>query len=379
VTAQTDHASTREFATITDAAVADLRAMIGEPIRSDRPHIGVLTPDAIRHYAFGIGDRNPLWVDEDYARRHGRPQGAPPSVLLAMDKVFGGYVTGLPGIHAMWAGAEFRFERPLRVGDRLVGSATLKELRERPSRFAGRSFQQTYQVPFHDEHGELVATGESYCFRTERDTARERGKYAEIRVTWTPEQIEEIAGRYREEEARRRGARPRYVDEVHVGDEVPRITKGPYTATTAIAFLLGWGGLYVRAHGDAFGLFDRHPALGIPNEWGVPEPPERVHWDPDLAQRVGVPGAYDYGPERASWMGHLVTDWMGDDGFLRRLSVQIRRHNVIGELVTCTGSVKAVDPATGVVELELAAANQDGHESARGSAEVVLPIRDGTR
>jgi hypothetical protein len=34
-----------------------------------------------------------------------------------------------------------------------------------------------------------------------------------------------------------------------------------------------------------------------------------------------------------------------------------------------------VDAATGVVELDLAAVNQDGHESARGTAEVVLPRR----
>jgi acyl dehydratase len=361
----------REFRSISDDEVEALRAMIGQPIRSDRPHIAELTPDAIRHYAYGIGDRNPLWVDESYADT----QLAPPSALLAMDKVFSGYVTGLPGIHAMWAGADFTFERPLRVGDRLTGSATLIELRERPSKFAGRSFQQIYRVPFHDPSGELVATGDSYCFRTERDTARERGKYEEIRVTWTPEQIADIAQRYRAEEARRRGAMPRYVDEVSVGDVVPAITKGPYTATTAIAYLLGWGGLYVRAHGDAFNLFDRHPALGIPNEWGVPEPPERVHWDPDLARRVGVPGAYDYGPERASWMGHVVTDWMGDAGFLRRLSVQVRRHNVLGELVTLAGTVQAVDAESGTVSLGLHAENQDGHESARGSAEVILPVR----
>jgi acyl dehydratase len=100
-----------------------------------------------------------------------------------------------------------------------------------------------------------------------------------------------------------------------------------------------------------------------------------VHWDPILAARVGVPGAYDYGPERCSWMSHVATDWMGDDGFLRRINVQVRRHNLIGELVTLGGSVRSVDAATGVVELELIATNQDGHESARGTAEVVLPRR----
>lgn len=368
----------RDFPQIDDVEVAALRSMIGRPIRSDRPHITTLTSDAVRHYAYGIGDRNPLWSDPDHVARRGGAQLAPPTALLAMDKVFSGYVTGLPGIHAMYAGATFDFERPLCVGDTLTGDARLVELIERSSRFAGRSFQQIYRVPFHDTDGNLVCTGHSYCFRLERDAARERGKYKPINVVWTTEQIDEIAQRYADEEARRRGATPRYVEDVTPGEAVPPITKGPYTATTAIAFLLGWGGLYVRAHGDAFDLFGRHPALGIPNEWGIPEPPERVHWDPDLARRVGVPGAYDYGPERVSWMGHVVTDWMGDDGFLKHLDVQVRRHNVIGELVTCDGTVTSADPATGLVELTLRAVNQDGEESARGTARVVLPRRTQT-
>ena len=365
----------RDFPALTDEAVDALRAKIGEPVRRGRSYVTELNADAIRAYAFGIGDRNPLWTDPSHAPG-GEPM-APPSILFATDRILSGYVMGLPGIHAMFAGADLRFERPLVAGDRLTPTARLKELIERPSKFAGRSFQQIYEVEFRDPAGDLVAVGDSYCFRTERDTARDRGKYEEIRVEWTPEQIAEIAERYRSEEARRRGSDPRYVEDVSAGDAVPPVTKGPYTATTAIAFLLGWGGLYVRGHGDAFDLFDRHPALGIPNEHGVPEPPERVHWDPDLARRVGVPGAYDYGPERVSWMGHVVTDWMGDAGFLRRLNVEVRRHNVLGELVTCAGKVRSVDPATGVVELDLMATNQDEHESARGSAEVVLPRRAG--
>jgi acyl dehydratase len=364
---------TTEFATITTEAVTDLRNRIGEPVRRGRVYVTELTADAIRAYAYGIGDRNPLWCEPSYAAPRGRL--APPSILFATDRILSGYVMGLPGIHAMFSGADLRYERRLRQGDRLTGTARLKDLIERPSRFAGRSFQQVYEVEFHDQDGALVAVGDSSCFRVARDAARDAGKYEPIRLQWSPEEVAEIARRYRDEEARRRGAEPRYVEDVRVGDPVPAITKGPYTATTAVAFLLGWGGLYVRAHGDAFALYEQHPALAIPNEWGVPEPPERVHWDPDLAGRVGVPGAYDYGPERCSWMSHLVTDWMGDDGFARRVTVEVRRHNVLGELVTCDGTVRSVDVGTGLVELELRAVNQDGHESARGSAEVVLPHR----
>ena len=55
----------------------------------------------------------------------------------------------------------------------------------------------------------------------------------------------------------------------------------------------------------------------IPNEQGVPEPPQRVHWDNAFTQRLlGLPGAYDLGPERCSWLIQGVTDWMGDDGLL---------------------------------------------------------------
>jgi acyl dehydratase len=275
----------------------------------------------------------------------------------------------------MFAGSDFHFERAPRVGDKVRAVARLKDLVERSSRFAGRSIQQIYEVEFFDQNDDLLATVESYCFRTARDAARVRAKYQINEVHWSPADIDDIRLKYRAQESRRRGADVRYVEDVAIGDVIPAVIKGPYAATTAIAYLLGWGGLYVRAHGDAFDLFERHPALAIPNEWGVPEPPERVHWDPDLARRVGVPGAYDYGPERVSWMGHVVTDWMGDAGFMRRLKVEVRRHNLIGELVTCEGTVDQVDAGSGQVHLRLRAHNQDGEESARGEAEIVLPSR----
>jgi hypothetical protein len=155
------------------------------------------------------------------------------------------------------------------------------------------------------------------------------------------------------------------------------VCKGPLTVTSVIAFVQGWGSLYVRAHGLAFDLFDRHPALGIPNDFGSPEPPERVHWDEPFARAVGVPGAYDYGPERVAWLGHLATNWMGDHGELRRLNSQVRRHNLIGDTTFCRGVVrgKREDGAQGLVELELQAVNQRGEVTASGSAEVSLPRR----
>lgn len=67
---------------------------------------------------------------------------------------------------------------------------------------------------------------------------------------------------------------------------------------------------------------------------------------------------------------------MGDDGFLRRLNIQVRRHNLVGDTVWITGKVVGLDAegaGSGVVQCEIEGRNQDGHLSASGTAEVVLP------
>ena len=92
---------------------------------------------------------------------------------------------------------------------------------------------------------------------------------------------------------------------------------------------------------------------------------------------MGVPAPYDYGPERVAWLGHLVTNWMGDAGALTRLSVEVRRHNLLGDTTWCRGRVArtALVDGRGEVTLELHAVNQRSETIARGLAVVVLPRR----
>ena len=355
------------FPTISDEALGALRALVGKEIRRPEPYVEVATRDAIRHWAHGIGDRNPLWA---------AARLAPPTILFAMDRIVSGYVTGLPGIHAMYAGTDFRWRRAVREGDRVLGRSVLLDLEEKASTFARRAIRQTYRTTFVDDAEAIVCEADSWCFRTERDTARELQKYRALEPhRYAPEEIERIRRAYAGEAIR--GAAPRYWEDVTVGEPLPEVVKGPLTVTSVIAFVQGWGSLYVRAHGLAFDLFERHPALGIPNEFGVPEPPERVHWDADLARAVGVPAPYDYGPERVAWLGHLVTNWMGDAGTLARLNVQVRRHNLIGDTTWCRGRVaaKTVLEARGEVTLDLVAVNQRDETIAQGQAVVVLPRR----
>jgi acyl dehydratase len=374
------------FAVITDAALDSLRRLIGVPIVDTlEPWCHEATRDNIRHYAHGIGDDNPLWCDPDYAAAG--PHGtivAPPSFVFAMNRVLSGYVGGLPGIHAMWAGADLRWHRPIPRNTEVRSVAHLADLVEHETRFAGRAIQQIYHVDFHDAAtDELLCDGESWCFRTERDTARELGtKYEQAKarpqMEYTADDIQAIFDLYETEE--RRGSEPRHVEDVAVGDKLPLMVKGPMTVTGFIAFAQGWGGLYIRANRLAWQQLRKHPGLGITNAFGIPDVPERVHWESDLAAEVGTPAAYDYGPERCSWLTHHLTDWMGDHGRLVAHKNQIRHHNVIGDWIKITGRVTAVgtdDEGHPTVEVAQEAHNQHGDLSATGTGVIRLPSRHG--
>jgi acyl dehydratase len=368
------------FPKITDRGLDDLRKRIGVKIAETlEPWCHEASRDGIRHYAHGIGDDNPLWCDPDYAART-KWGGiiAPPSFLFATSRIISGYVGGLPGVHAMWAGAEWSWFLPVRRNDAVTTEAWLKDLVEHDTKFAGRAIQQIYHVDFYNQSGAMVASADSWCFRTDRDAAREQGTKYQAVKSKPPKRYSdaELAAHfqlYADEEVR--GARARHWSDVREGQRLPTMAKGPMTVTGFIAYAQGWGGLYIRANKLAWKQVDRHPGLGIKNRFGIPDCPERVHWENEFATMVGAPGAYDYGPERCSWLTHHLTNWMGDDGFLRSAHCKIRRHNPEGDLLRIDGTVvrKFEEDGRHLVEIAQEARNQDGELSVVGGGVVELP------
>jgi hypothetical protein len=290
-------------------------------------------------------------------------------------RIVSGYVGGIPGVQAMWAGADWAWHKPVFRNQEIATEAWLKDLIEHDTKFADRAIQQIYHVYFFNPDGDLVAEADSWCFRTDRNLAREQGtKYTEVRAR--PQRIytrDDLQRLYKHYEAKQiRGSTPRYWEDVAVGDVVPTMAKGPMTITGFIAFAQGWGGL-ISAPTSWLGV----RSVIIPASGS--DCPERVHWEPEFALMVGAPGAYDYGPERCSWLTHHLTNWMGDDGFLRRASCKIRRHNPEGDLLFIDGTVIRTFQEEGrhLVEIERYAHNQDGELSVLGSAIVELPSRSG--
>src|SRR5262249_27859212 len=218
----------REFVGITDQALDALRQRLGQRIEHTlEPWCYEATRDNIRHYAQGIGDDNPLWCDPAYGKttRYGDII-ALPSFLFACSRIVSGYVGGLPGVHAMFAGCDFTWYKPIHRNAQITTSAYLKDLIEHETRFAGRAIQQIYHVDFNDETGDRLARADTWCFRTDRDLAREAGtKYQEVKrqppKVYTQDELAHIYAHYEHETIR--GQEPRYWEDVAVGTALPTL------------------------------------------------------------------------------------------------------------------------------------------------------------
>jgi acyl dehydratase len=365
---------------ITDEGVAKLRARIGQGFPGRRPWRTEVTRDAIYHLAYAIGDLSPLYLDEEYARKtRWGTLLAPPIIVQSMDTLravgHSGLPEGLPGVHSIWTGSRYEWTRPIRLGDRLRADCYLKSLDEKASTFGGgRALYQTYEAVYHDQDGAYVGVRNDTWIRIERAATRERKKYGDTPLaSWTREQIAALQDEYR----RQARTVERYWDDVQPGDTFGPLLKGPLTPTAEIAFE-SFFGIYLVGNVVAARLYDKHPALMIPNEQGVPEPPQRVHWDNAFTQRLlGLPGAYDLGPERCAWLIQGMTDWMGDDGMLTAIDARYHKFNFMGDVSRVRGRVveKLERDGRALVRCALECVNHRDEVTATATAEAELPRR----
>ena len=103
------------------------------------------------------------------------------------------------------------------------------------------------------------------------------------------------------------------------------------------------------------------------------------HYDWNLCKSRGLPAPFDVGCFRACAASHLLSNWMGDDGFIRRVYVQFRKPNFYGDTTFMDAEVvrtyrdKVGDEEYGAVDLRIMGMNQIGETSAPGTATVYLP------
>lgn len=351
-------------------------------------HLTRVTPDAMRNFARSYGDDNPLFNSETYGKRtRWGAQIAPPMIPIGLNRPLYGDRLDPPvkrpsfrGIHVFVSGSTWDWYRPLYDGDELFSFGGTESVVEKQSEFAERSVLVTYLSVKMNQRAEIVATSRTLAIHTERKTARDKGKYADIEpAAYTDEDLAALDAIYAAEQAR--GSEPRWWEDVEVGEQLRPMAKGPLTTTDMIVFHAGGYGFVPYAPCSnrlAHQNRQRIAPFYVKNEHGIPDVAQRVHWDSAWAQAIGNPMAYDYGVMRDCHLSHFVTDWMGDDAWLVRQSSQIRKFNYVGDSHVITGEVvaKRRDEHGCVVDIEMRGTNQRGDVTCPGTATVALPSRE---
>ena len=330
--------------------------------------------DNIRRYGDGAGDYNPLYRDVGYAKgsRFGDIT-APPTFLYSVTL---GVIAGETGaidrrrvstryLPVNYAGAEIEFIRPIWRDDTITAVETVGETQRKTSKRIGPINFNTGHVVFTNSRREIVATIDTLM-------ARYQNTGGMLEYDRTPKSEGEQSSRLVIEpadplvwERTRRGGDTLFWEDVVEGEAIPTLKKGTYSVTELFLFTHGvlGTGRSTRSALDSEGSAD----LGGGGRF-----------DEEHAQkRRNMPGQFDFGPQRVCWLSQAVSDWMGDDGTLKKLSASIRHPNVVGDTNTIHGSVtrKFRSDGQNLVEVSVENVNQSGLPTAFGTAIVELPAR----
>ncbi len=339
------------------------------------------TADTIRHYVDGIGDTNPLFRDDTYAAKTKYGKIVAPGTFLYTHQ-WTATGSGLTGIHGWYSGGDWQWYKPVYAGTKLASVAIIRDMAVKEGRMAGRGniyIDYGDIVYLNAETQEILGKELYHIVWAERSAAggakknRGRPKANYSRQDWI-----RILESYAREEVR--GANPRYWEDVKEGDIIGPLIKGPLSVRDELVFLMGAGSPYLKAHKIEFNYEARHTNfLEHVEETGEDDVPELVHYLDHFARAIGVERAYDYGNQRMSWMCNLFTNWLGDDGFLWKMSGDERVFNMMGDTTILEGKVtkKYIEGKKYCIDIEAWAKNQRGETTMPPNrSTVLLPSRE---
>ncbi|MGH7775291.1 MAG: FAS1-like dehydratase domain-containing protein [Candidatus Binatia bacterium] len=357
-----------------DEFVARTRELTGKEVRERESWNTEASADAIRHFAYGTDDNNPLWLDPEYAgkSRYGKLVAPPAFLTSVLYPILHGAPLDAP-LSSLIGGVEYEWYLPIFVGDKLRATTVQKDTYEKKGASEKRLIFVISECTYWNQNDAVVAKATGTMIRTTQvgtELLFERPIYR-----YSDKELEGLDKALKAE--KRTSYQTRYWEEVVVGQDIPPIVRGPLTIGDMVCWNAALGPSYKAGRLGYLDLLKaphaaaRNPITG----WQVKY--SQQHEDFCLASQRGMPGPFDNGVMRFAWVAPLVTNWIGDDGFLRKLYVQVKTPNIYGDTTWYRGKVveKALEGKTGVVKLEITGVNQVGITTTQGRAEVVLPTR----
>ena len=137
-----------------------------------------------------------------------------------------------------------------------------------------------------------------------------------------------------------------FFEDVEVGTNIPALVKRPTTRQ-----LVKWAGATLDYY--------------------------EGHYDKDFVQRLGLPGVIVHGCLKAAFLVQLITDWVKEEGGIKKLSCSFRGMDPHSIELTCRGKVtkKYVEGDEHLIECELWIDNANGERTTEGAATIILPSK----
>lgn len=145
----------------------ELKAWIGR--EAHYPAREELGRASIRYFALALGDDNPLYVDDEYARKAGYPSVIAPPTLICESCQYAhqapnaeGYIghewrLPVPNSRLVRAGNDYEFMRPVLPTDRISVTWTLESIVEKPSSRGGTQLFVSSVARYRDAQDAVVA------------------------------------------------------------------------------------------------------------------------------------------------------------------------------------------------------------------------------
>ena len=334
---------------------ADLRVgWAGEPLS---PKVGrgvvnrVASKELISKLAMASDYRNPLWRDESYARNT-RWGGiiAPPFFEETIFFGHGGIVmlkvpesigVNRPFLVTPFGGRYWEFFKPIYMNDSFkvwIGRGSLDDVTPLDGN-SPRKFRIMTEVSYINQRDEVTSIARTISFMVINPPTTEKSTPKKLEFTteyvYTKEEIDTIDRIFADEEIR--GANIRYWEDVNIGDELKPVIWGPITnydmlvdiASTACAPLpvMQWRKVDPRA-----------PCI-IDPVTNIPHVGFEFHLTEHIAQKLGHYSTTLILTVVEHFLGRLITNWMGDDGFMRRFNYIKLANTPLGDTIIGRGKV----------------------------------------
>ena len=382
--------------------------------QSGPPYESPLRLDArtIRNYALSIGDDNPIFTDPEYGKRTRYGSQIAPGPIMVVVRAGGGQgpmrPQGYP-VADFVAGTAWEFYDVIHVGTGPIRSSkTDREVFQKQGSRGGLIFL-ICELFYRNAHGDLPAKayGTLIMVPTESmgssramsvDRLGEQMMYDRGTHRYQPDDIAgymELIGK-----PKRRGAETLHWEDVEVGQELDPLVLPPWTLQDQIANNLARSltGRNPGTRDDELAFEQIYHSLQSHRGGARTHPVSMWPWTPNsehedalLAAYRGQSGPFDHGVQRFQIPQQLLTNWMGDDGFVRRYQTAIRRPVYYGDVTIYRGRIakkfterqtgeNAPGAASGDIEynavgIRMEGVNQTGELQAQGTAVVYLPSR----